>query len=71
VRKLKCIGVLVLLLVLLIPTTVFPSSGDGDIPEHRASGIVGSEGPCPIPEFDFDWGRVWNWIVEALTVLPL
>ncbi len=70
-RNLKCIGVLVLLLVLLIPTTVFPSSGDGDIPERRASGIVGSEGPLPIPESDLDWSRVWNWIVEALTVLPL
>jgi hypothetical protein len=69
-KNTRRVCVLVLLLVLLIPTTVFPSSGDGDIPERRTSGYTESQGPFQIPESDLSWNLIWSWIVEALSLLP-
>jgi len=72
---LKRVGVLALLLLLLVPSVVFPHSGDGDIPEIKPSACVGSDA---LTLFELyvegvdrsDWDLIWSLIVEALSLLP-
>lgn len=70
----KRLGVLFLLLSLLIPTTVLPVSGDGDIPEIRPSALNGGSGPQGQEDFvgggEIDWLTLWDVIVDALALLP-
>ncbi|MBM3320587.1 MAG: hypothetical protein FJY73_07925 [Candidatus Eisenbacteria bacterium] len=63
------IGVLVLLLVLFIPATVFSHSGDGDIPERRTSPFTGGDGPVAVPMEVSDWRLLVGRIVETLFLL--
>jgi hypothetical protein len=63
------IGVLVLLLVLFIPATVFSHSGDGDIPERRTSAFTGGDGPVAIPMEVSDWKLLVDLVVETLFLL--
>ncbi len=72
---LKRVGVLALLLLLLVPSTVFPHSGDGDIPEGKPNACVGND---VLTLFELyveradgaDWDLIWSLIVETLTLLP-
>ena len=72
---LKRVGVLALLLLLLVPSTVFPHSGDGDIPEIKPSPCIGND---DLTFFELyvegtdrsDWDLIWDLIIEALSLLP-
>ena len=78
------LGLLLLLVALLIPATVLPDSGDGDIPERRAGGYGGcseSEAPVVAPvdllgESSIESGNGWSldtlWVLflETLGLLP-
>lgn len=72
----KRLGVLFLLLSLLIPTTAFSVSGDGDIPEICPSAITGNgnlqnqQGPSGPSDMSHNWVMVWSLIVDVLSVLP-
>ena len=79
---LKRLGALALLLLLLIPTAVFPS-GDGDIPEAppekyyepKHHGMPGGDemtlpevGPEEIPELNLN--LLWSLLLQSLSLLP-
>ncbi|MFH1681134.1 MAG: hypothetical protein ABIH26_10880 [Candidatus Eisenbacteria bacterium] len=68
----KRITVLVLLLALFIPATVFSHSGDGDIPEKRTSAYTSGNGPVPTETRIEapDWRFLWYLIVRTLFLLP-
>ena len=72
---LKRVGVLALLLLLLVPSTVFPHSGDGDIPENKPNPCVGNDDLTPFELYVEgtdrpDWDLIWDLIIEALSLLP-
>jgi hypothetical protein len=56
--------------VLLIPTTVSSSSGDGDIPERRPQSFTGNQGPFGLPDLDLSWQAIWDLFVQTLILLP-
>jgi len=70
------IGILLILLAFLTPSTVLSNSGDGDIPEIHPSAYTGSDGPeNQLGELDgpaegLEWMEIWDLIVEALAALP-
>ena len=79
---LKRLGVLGLLLLLLIPTAVFPS-GDGDIPELPPEKYFEPDLPHGIPgdevvlgkgtaeaSTELDFRTLWRLIIRSLSLLP-
>ena len=75
------LGTFLLLVALLIPTTVLPDSGDGDIPERRVSGCTAGTGPQiasvgDLGESSLPAGTGWSlgellvFFLETIDLLP-